>query len=189
MGSQVESIIHECRGKPDDINLKILRYWLEGKGGSVTWETLVETLEDIGLRALAKDIRDVKLQGEEGGREGQMEGRRRSECGGYGYERSADLTTVVVGWWELEQDAVTTVIPLEGDSTYTQLSCTCHLTFPSLCVPPVVPSAPPETTLPVLLVTHHLILSHPPQHLVWAWAVLVHVSCMIPVPSILFVPA
>ncbi len=61
MGSQVESIIDECRGKSNDINLKILRHWLEGKGGSVTWETLVKALEDIGLGTLAQDIRDVKL--------------------------------------------------------------------------------------------------------------------------------
>ena len=61
MGSRVRNIIHKCREQPEDINLEILRQWLEGKGGPVNWETLVETLEDIGLRTLALDIRDVKL--------------------------------------------------------------------------------------------------------------------------------
>ena len=60
-GSCVRNIIHKCREQPEDIIFEILRQWLEGKGGSVTWETLVETLEDIGLRTLAQDIRDVKL--------------------------------------------------------------------------------------------------------------------------------
>ena len=74
--------------------------------------------------------------GREGGR------RRRSECGGYGHERSGGLTTVV---WGLEQDAVTMVISLVGTSVHSYMyvhTCTCPLTFSSLCVPPVVPSVP-----------------------------------------------
>ena len=61
MGSRMRNIIHECQGNLDAINLTVLRHWLEGHGGPATWETLVETLEDIGLRTLARDIRDVKL--------------------------------------------------------------------------------------------------------------------------------
>ena len=61
MGSRVRNIIHKCREQPEDIIFEILKQWMEGKGGPVTWETLVETLEDIGLRTLAQDIRDVKL--------------------------------------------------------------------------------------------------------------------------------
>ena len=54
---------------------------------------------------------------------------------------------VVVGWWGLEQDAVTMVIPLVGTSVHSYVhACRCPLTFPSLCVPPVVPSAPQEAT-------------------------------------------
>ena len=39
------------------------------------------------------------------------------------------------------------VIPLVGTSVHSYVhACTCPLTFPSLCVPPVVPSAPQEAT-------------------------------------------
>ena len=41
----------------------------------------------------------------------------------YGHEGSADLTTVVVGWWEGEQDAAITVAPLVGASVHWPQMC------------------------------------------------------------------
>ena len=59
--AQVQHIIPMYREDPECINLHILQEWLEGKGRKpVTWGTLVETLQCIGLRELARDIRDVK---------------------------------------------------------------------------------------------------------------------------------
>ena len=46
----------ECQGVADDVMWRILQEWLEGKGLPVKWETLVETLRDIGLSALAKRL-------------------------------------------------------------------------------------------------------------------------------------
>ena len=40
----------------DDVMWRILQEWLEGKGLPVKWETLVKTLGDIGLSALAKRL-------------------------------------------------------------------------------------------------------------------------------------
>ena len=46
------------QGRPEHVNLHILLHWLEGKGRwPVTWRTLVETLKDIGLNELAREIR------------------------------------------------------------------------------------------------------------------------------------
>ena len=54
-------IIDMYHRKPEHINLHILLEWLEGGGRKpVTWGTLVETLECIGLRELARDIQAVK---------------------------------------------------------------------------------------------------------------------------------
>ena len=61
MGNHVENIIHKCRGNPEEINMEVLQEWVQGRGQPLAWEALVETLEDIGLCVLAKDIRDVKL--------------------------------------------------------------------------------------------------------------------------------
>ena len=41
----------------------------------------------------------------------------------YGHERSGGLTTVVVGWWGLEQDAIAVVIPLVGTSVHWPQMC------------------------------------------------------------------
>ena len=59
--AQVWHIIPMYRKDPERINLHILLEWLEGKGRKpVTWGTLVETLEYIGLHELARDIQAVK---------------------------------------------------------------------------------------------------------------------------------
>ena len=57
---RMQHIIHEYRKEPELINLHILLKWLEGESWrSVTWGALVETLEDIGLDGLAKEIQDA----------------------------------------------------------------------------------------------------------------------------------
>ena len=60
-GNHVKNIIHKCHGNPEEINTEVLQEWVQGRGQPLAWEALVETLEDIGLSVLAKDIRDVKL--------------------------------------------------------------------------------------------------------------------------------
>ena len=43
------------------MNTEILQEWVQGKGASLSWQTLVDTLEKVELSELAKEIRDVKL--------------------------------------------------------------------------------------------------------------------------------
>ena len=46
----------EYQGDAEDMVLRILGEWLEGRGLPVSWETLVKTLRDTGLKALADTI-------------------------------------------------------------------------------------------------------------------------------------
>ena len=46
----------ECQGVAEDVILRILQEWLEGKGLPVTWETLIQTLRKTGLSTLAEDL-------------------------------------------------------------------------------------------------------------------------------------
>ena len=59
-GSRVASMEIECSNSPERITRKILQEWLEGKGLPVTWETLINTLRDTGLEALADQIQATK---------------------------------------------------------------------------------------------------------------------------------
>ena len=61
LGSRVDSIEDECRGKPERICRKILQEWLEGKGLPATWLTLIKTLRDIDLSTLADHVEAEKL--------------------------------------------------------------------------------------------------------------------------------
>ena len=64
-GVRVDSIVREHRERAEDINTKILQEWLTGRGKQpVTWETLVEVLQDIELSTLAGDIRTIKCPSE-----------------------------------------------------------------------------------------------------------------------------
>ena len=57
-GSRVRALRMECLGVPEDVTLRVLQEWLEGKGlEPVTWETLIQTLRDSGLSSLADHIR------------------------------------------------------------------------------------------------------------------------------------
>ena len=64
-GARVDSIVREHRERAEDINTKILQEWLTGRGKQpVTWETLVEVLQDIELSTLAGDISTSKCPSE-----------------------------------------------------------------------------------------------------------------------------
>ena len=61
-GARVRNIAETCRGNPEEMNLEILRLWINGEGKDpVTWTTLVEILRDSELTTLAKDIQAVKV--------------------------------------------------------------------------------------------------------------------------------
>ena len=57
-GARIGALEKELGKNSEDINCRIFREWLS-EGGS--WSILVSVLEDIGLKKLAKSIRDVKL--------------------------------------------------------------------------------------------------------------------------------
>ena len=52
-GSLVRSYKKECQGDAEEVMLRILQEWLEGKGLPVTWESLVKTLRDTKHTVLA----------------------------------------------------------------------------------------------------------------------------------------
>ena len=57
-GNIVAGIERMKRGDPGDITVEILRQWLQGKGRKpVTWQTLVECLEDTKLHVAADYIK------------------------------------------------------------------------------------------------------------------------------------
>ena len=60
-GSRIQSIIHECRDNAEQVNMKVLQEWIAGRGKlPVSWDTLIEVLQDIDLSTLADDIAAVK---------------------------------------------------------------------------------------------------------------------------------
>ena len=54
----VKAIIKEHHENAAEINLEILRRWVEGKGKPLSWDTLISVLNSIGLGSLAGDIED-----------------------------------------------------------------------------------------------------------------------------------
>ena len=56
-GNIVAGIERMKRGDPGDITVEILRLWLQGKGRKpVTWQTMVECLEDTNMHVAADYI-------------------------------------------------------------------------------------------------------------------------------------
>ena len=56
-GALVDGIAHKNFNDPEEINIDILTQWLRGKGRKpVTWRTMMNTLEEIGLKTMAEDI-------------------------------------------------------------------------------------------------------------------------------------
>lgn len=57
MGTKLTAITIKHKNDAKQINMEILLEWLQGRGKiPVTWQTLVEVLQDTGLAKLAKDI-------------------------------------------------------------------------------------------------------------------------------------
>ena len=60
-GAKIDSFAREYRDNSEQINMKVLQEWIAGQGKQpVSWDTLIEVLEDIGLGVLASDIAAVK---------------------------------------------------------------------------------------------------------------------------------
>ena len=55
-GAEVRKITTRYHEDADQINLEILRQWIEGKGKPLSWDVLIDVLKVIGLSNLAKDI-------------------------------------------------------------------------------------------------------------------------------------
>ena len=62
-GGRIRSFKKECQGDAEDVMLRILEEWLEGKGLPVMWESLVKTLRNIDLSVLADQIQASKIPG------------------------------------------------------------------------------------------------------------------------------
>ena len=62
-GARIRSIVYECRDNPELINMKVMEEWVAGRGKlPVSWDTLIEVLQDIELGALARDIASAVKQ-------------------------------------------------------------------------------------------------------------------------------
>ena len=60
-GDRIYAIMREHRDRAEDINMSVFRSWVKGEGlKPVSWATLVDVLQDIGLNTLARDIKQVK---------------------------------------------------------------------------------------------------------------------------------
>lgn len=58
-GTRMDIITDNAREDNIKINEKIFKQWLRGSGVPVTWKQLVDTLVEVNLRELAKDIVDA----------------------------------------------------------------------------------------------------------------------------------
>ena len=60
-GDRTDAIVRELGKKAEDVNKRIFRLWVKGKGlQPVSWATLVGVLQDMGLSTLARGIEHVK---------------------------------------------------------------------------------------------------------------------------------
>ena len=61
-GSRVRNMEYKYHGDVEQINMEILREWINGRGRQpVSWVTLTEVLRDMELSELASDIEAIKL--------------------------------------------------------------------------------------------------------------------------------
>ena len=61
-GVRVNAIERKHHEEAKEINFEIFQKWIKGSGKKpMTWKTLIDVLFDIGLSALAEDIKAVKL--------------------------------------------------------------------------------------------------------------------------------
>ena len=62
VGSRVQALKMECQESTYNAVVQILQEWLEERGlEPVTWETLIKTLRDSGLSALADEVQRKQL--------------------------------------------------------------------------------------------------------------------------------
>ena len=62
VGSRIRAIKMECLGNTYSTVVQILQEWLQGRGlEPVTWETLIKTLRDSDLSALADEVQQKQL--------------------------------------------------------------------------------------------------------------------------------
>ena len=60
-GRTVDTISTDEKGDAEDINIEILKRWVQGAGRQpATWRTLIKVLKLSGLCALAEEIEDMK---------------------------------------------------------------------------------------------------------------------------------
>ena len=57
-GAKVSAVVSKHHEDAKQINLEILKLWVEGKGNLVSWNTLIDVLKAVGLVALASDIKE-----------------------------------------------------------------------------------------------------------------------------------
>lgn len=57
-GADIKTIVTRYREDAEQINLEILRLWIEGKGKPLSWDVLIDVLRTTGLGTLASDIND-----------------------------------------------------------------------------------------------------------------------------------
>ena len=55
-GCRVRAFKKECQGDAEDVMLRILQEWLEGRGVPVTWQSLVDTLRKTKLNTFADKV-------------------------------------------------------------------------------------------------------------------------------------
>ena len=56
LGNNMAIISQNCRGRPKDMAMEVLREWLAGKGVEVSWDSLIATLRDGELPLMAEQI-------------------------------------------------------------------------------------------------------------------------------------
>ena len=57
-----DNIMAEIKGDIASIKIEIITRWVNGKGMPLTWESLAEVADSMGLTILAQDIREGTRQ-------------------------------------------------------------------------------------------------------------------------------
>ena len=57
-GEEIDGVVSKCREDAEQINFEILKLWVRGKGKPLSWDVLINVLNDVGLGTLASDIKD-----------------------------------------------------------------------------------------------------------------------------------
>ena len=56
LGNKMAIISENCRGRPEEMAMEVLREWLAGKGVEVSWDSLIATLKKSELPLMAQQI-------------------------------------------------------------------------------------------------------------------------------------